>query len=236
MTVSLVLPCYNPPPGWEKTVFSSFGAFRSRLGIPVELVVVMDGASNSVTKESTQFLEKNITGLRLITYAENKGKGYAIRQGVTNANGDIIIYTDIDFPYTTDSMVEIFQALNSRNTDIAVGVKNEQYYHHVPFLRRLISKYLRALIRIFLSMPITDTQCGLKGFTKNVSPLFLQTTINRYLFDLEFIRNCFRSKKYRVKAIPVTLNENIHFRSMNYRILLSESVNFIRLLFRKPKY
>jgi hypothetical protein len=129
-------------------------------------------------------------------------------------------------------MQDVFNALRSNECDVAVGVKNNDYYANVPFVRRLISRYLQGLIRSFLSMPITDTQCGLKGFKRSVVPLFLQTTIDRYLFDLEFIRNCFRSKKFKVKAIPVALNENVHFRTMNYRILLPEMINFARLIFK----
>ena len=193
----------------------------------------MDGTSEATTKESISFLEQNIPQLKLIRYEQNRGKGYAIRQGVAAAKGDIIIYTDVDFPYSPDSMYKIYEGLKNDESDVAIGVKNDDYYAHVPMLRRIISRFLRFLIRMFLSMPITDTQCGLKGFKRSVAPLFLQTTIDRYLFDLEFVRNCFKSKKYCVRAIPVALNENVHFRSMNYRILLSESVDFIRLLFRK---
>jgi hypothetical protein len=62
--------------------------------------------------------------------------------------------------------------------------------------------------------------------------LFLQTTINRYLFDLEFIRNCYKGKTLRVKPVPVALNENVHFRKMDYRILLPEMLNFVKLIFK----
>jgi glycosyltransferase involved in cell wall biosynthesis len=226
MTVSLVLPCYHPPEGWEQLVSSSFHSFCNSLQHPAELLVVFDGSSSGVSVKALSYL-------KIIQYPNNRGKGYAIRQGVAEAAGDIIIYTDIDFPYSIESMSAIYKTLKDNECDVAVGVKDADYYSHVPLLRRIISKYLRALIRLFLSMPITDTQCGLKGFNRSVAPLFLQTTIDRYLFDLEFIRNCFRSKKYRVKAISVSLNENIHFRSMNYRILLSESLNFIRLITSK---
>lgn len=234
MTVSLVLPCYNPPNGWEQSVHYSYGSFSKAIQDPVELVIVIDGESTSVTESALSYLQQNIPQNKIIRYGQNMGKGYAIRQGVKMATGNVIIYTDVDFPYATESMLQIYSGLKNNEFDVAVGVKDETYYHHVPFIRRIISRFLRFIIRLFLSMPITDTQCGLKGFNKSVTPLFLQTTINRYLFDLEFIRNCFRSKKYRVRAIPVTLNEDIQFRKMNYRILLSESVNFIRLLFRKP--
>jgi len=233
MVVSLVLPCYNPPPDWEQTVCSNYQSFCGSVQEAVELVIVMDGISTAVTKEAMHYLEQNIPGLKTVKYENNRGKGYAIRQGVAIATGSIILYTDIDFPYSPQSMLTIYKGLKEDEFDVGVGVKNEAYYAHVPFLRRVISRYLRFFIQLFLSMPITDTQCGLKGFNRSVVPLFLQTTIDRYLFDLEFIRNCFKSKKYRVKAIPVALNENVHFRRMDYRILFPEMVNFVKLLFGK---
>jgi glycosyltransferase involved in cell wall biosynthesis len=230
--VSLVLPCYKPPSGWEQTICSAYSSFGKSVAGDVELIIVLDGESATVTKDALSFLEKNIPQLKLVKYPDNRGKGYAIRQGVVVASGEMIIYTDIDFPYTEASMRAIYDGLSKDEFEVGVGVKNDAYYAHVPFLRKVISHFLRFLIRIFLSMPVTDTQCGLKGFRRSVTPLFLQTTIDRYLFDLEFVRNCFKSKKYRVKAIPVTLNENVHFRSMDYRILLPEMVNFVKLLFK----
>ena len=233
MTVSLVVPCYNPPEAWEQTVCSSWKRFCSETGTSAELVLVIDGVSKNVTNARLSFLKQNIDTLKLISYEQNRGKGYALRKGVSVAAGDIIIYTDIDFPYKMESMLTVYQRLCSDACDIAIGIKDGDYYGHVPFIRRTISHFLRFIIRQFLSMPITDTQCGLKGFKKEAAHLFLTTTIDRYLFDLEFVRNCFKSKKYKVVAIPVTLNENVLFRSMNYRILLSESVNFMRLLFKR---
>ncbi len=231
MSLSLVLPCYNPQQGWEQNACSAYRTFCSKINDPVELIVVMDGKSDSVTNGTTTFLEQNIRTLKIIKYDENKGKGYALRKGVEAATGEIILYTDIDFPYTIESMIVIYQGLKNNEFEVGIGVKNDAYYAHVPVLRRAISRFLRVLIKLFLSMPVTDTQCGLKGFRRNVAPLFLQTKIDRYLFDLEFVHKCFKSKKYIVKSIPVQLNENVRFRSMDYRILLPEMINFIKLLF-----
>ena len=233
MIVSLVLPCYNPPPDWEQIVCEKYSSFSKRIAGTLELVVVLDGTSANVTERSLSFLKQQIQKLSVVEYADNRGKGYAIRQGVAKANGDIIVYTDVDFPYTEDSMYLIYERLKADECDVAIGVKDAVYYTHVPFVRRLISRWLRFVVRTFLSMPITDTQCGLKGFKREVAPVFQQTTIDRYLFDLEFVRNCYRNKKFRVLAVPVSLNENVHFRKMNFRILLPEMLNFARLLFRK---
>ena len=232
MMVSLVLPCYNPAPGWEQSVCSNFKSFCNNAQDQAELIIVLDGKSANISKDILLFLHQNIPQLTIIEYPDNHGKGYAIRQGVAAAKGDIIIYTDIDFPYTSASILDIYTQLKEDSCDVAIGVKNAAYYAHVPFIRRIISRYLQFFIKIFLSMPVTDTQCGLKGFKNSVTPLFLKTTINRYLFDLEFVRNCYKSKKYRVLPFPVTLNENVHFRKMNFRILLPEMFSFIKLLFK----
>jgi glycosyltransferase involved in cell wall biosynthesis len=202
--------------------------------LPIELVLVMDGDDHHNRKEDVKQITISIPNFKLIEYTANKGKGFAIRQGAAAATGDIIIYTDIDFPYSNESVQSIFTTLTDEGYDVAVGVKNEDYYKLVPPMRRSISKGLRLLIRVFLSMPVTDTQCGLKGFRKEIKQLFLQTTINRYLFDLEFVRNCFRLKPpIKLKAVPVQLKTGVHFRNMNYRILLPEMLNFIKLLFKK---
>lgn len=232
MAVSLVLPCYNPPKDWEQNVCSSYRVFCGRTGEDAELVVVLDGAGSTVANEALTFLSQNISHLKVVQYEENRGKGYALRKGVEVVTGDIIIYTDVDFPYTMDSMCAIYDGLNNNEFDVGVGVKNDAYYAHVPYVRKVISRFLRLLIRVFLSMPVTDTQCGLKGFRSPVASLFLKTTIDRYLFDLEFIRNCFKAKEFRVQAVKVALNENVRFRRMDYRILLPEMINFIRLLFK----
>jgi glycosyltransferase involved in cell wall biosynthesis len=231
MTVSIVVPCYNLQQGWEKIVFSNYQSFCSRTGVPVSLILVMDGAVPEPS--AIAFLTEKISAIKLVTYPINAGKGYAIRQGVKEAKGDIIIYTDVDFPYTENSLHAVYQSLANDECDVAVGIKNDAYYEHVPAVRNFISRGLRFCIRLFLSVPITDTQCGLKGFKKEVTALFLQTTINRYLFDLEFIRNCFKDKKFRMKTIPLTLKDNVHFSKVNYRILFSESVNFLRLLTKR---
>ena len=185
-------------------------------------------------KSLDQFLLLAINSIANFQYIENKenrGKGYAIRCGMTKASGDYIIYTDIDFPYSVDSTVAIYNQLMLDKCDVAAGVKDKAYYKDVPKMRKVISKGLQFFTKTLLSLPISRTQCGLKGFKKSIKYLFLETTIDRYLFDIEFLRNAYK-KKYKVVPIPVVLNENVVFRKMNYKILLPEILNFVKLLFK----
>lgn len=230
MPVSLILPCYKPQQGWDEIVVREYALFCRAIQQQVELIIVFDGQSEEVTDGKIDELKQRIPGLTVISYIANMGKGYATRKGIAVASGTTMLYTDIDFPYSIASMVQVYDKLHRNECDIAVGIKDEDYYRHVPMARRTISKGLRFLTGGLLSMPITDTQCGLKGFNIIAKEAFLGTTINRYLFDLEFIYKSYRSGSYRIAAIPVGLKEGIRFRKMNYRILLPEMLNFLKLL------
>ncbi len=231
--LSIVLPCYNPPQHWEQNVWVAYQEIIKELSDPPEIIVVNDGSTQAVDAASIEFLRKKLPDFRYLTYEPNQGKGAALRHGVSQATGDWVIYTDIDFPYTTISFLNIWTLL-VQGADVALGVKDAGYYHHVPKVRVYISRGLRFLIGFFFRMPVTDTQCGLKGFNQKGRTVFLATTIQRYLCDLEFVYQCFRTKPpLKIKSYEVALKDNIQFRKMNYRILFSEGLNFMKILLKR---
>jgi hypothetical protein len=101
---------------------------------------------------------------------------------------------------------------------------------NMPKARVYISKTLRFFIRKFLSIPTDDTQCGLKGFNTKGKEVFLQTKINRYLFDLEFVFLSAR-QSLSIAQVPVELKSGIVLSKMRGFILLGEGINFLRILF-----
>jgi hypothetical protein len=127
--------------------------------------------------------------------------------------------------------LKIYSELKSENTDVVIGIRGEEYYTHLPQARVRISKLLRWFIKKFLRIPTDDTQCGLKGMNQKGKEVFLQTTINRYLFDLEFIFLSAR-KKLSIKTIEVELRPEIVLSKMNWKILLQEFRNFLKIFVR----
>lgn len=230
--LSIILPCYEPPDVWAQNIVRNYKAIKEHIAEDIELILVNDGSKKTISDADILLLTNSIPHFIYIDNKENRGKGYAIRCGVEQAKGDVIVYTDIDFPYTLNSFLKLYHELTIDNVDVVAGVKDTKYYEHVPLMRRIVSKTLRAMTRVLLSIPITDTQCGLKGFSKSVKPIFLSTTIDRYLFDIEFIRAASK-KGYSIKSIPVMLNDSIQFSKMNYKILLPEMMNFVRIIFQK---
>lgn len=160
------------------------------------------------------------------------GKGYALREGVKVADAQCVIYTDIDFPYEEASLLEVARHLLRGEADVVAGVRDDGYYAGVPADRRRISRFLRWMLRTFLRLRITDTQCGLKGFNQAGRTIFLQTTINRFLFDLEFIFLASRNAGLRLKPVQATLKPGIVFSHVSLRVLGREGWNFLRVFFR----
>ena len=231
-SLDIILPCYNPPQNWAENVIQVFSEIQSRLKeVNINLIIVNDGSSTMDWNE-IQKIKNTISQFVNISYEINKGKGYALREGIKTSNADICIYTDIDFPYTTNSFIKIWEVLKNNNTDIAIGVKDKNYYSHVPPGRKFISKILRAGTKNILRLKISDTQCGLKGFNKKGKNIFLKTTIDRYLFDLEFIFMVSRQKEVSMLPVEIELKENIQFSSMRTGILLSEGFNFMKIFFK----
>lgn len=233
INLSIVLPVFNPCLGWSELIVKQFRAIEVHFfNLKLELIVVNDGSTNVIFEKGKTVLE-TLPNCKVISYEINKGKGHALRQGVMAARASVVVYTDIDFPYSFLSFQNISTTLLQNEADVAIGVKDKNYYKQVPPFRKFISKLLRFFIRTTLRIPTDDTQCGLKGMNQKGKTIFLQTTIDRYLFDLEFVFLCAREKSLRLNTQEVFLREDVAFRKMNWRILLPEAGNFLKILWRR---
>ena len=112
------------------------------------------------------------------------------------------------------------------------GIRNQEYYQHTPSDRKIISKVLRWLNKQLLGLTITDTQAGLKGCNEKGRGVFLQTEIDRYLFDLEFLYLCTRKKGIVASSIPIVLKDGVIFSRFNHKVLLAEGMNFMKVFIK----
>ncbi|MCB9082665.1 MAG: glycosyltransferase family 2 protein [Lewinellaceae bacterium] len=229
--LDIILPCYNPIPGWEKTVVQSYQRITELLPeSPIGLILVNDGSTRQVTATQLDWLQSQIPQLQIISYTENRGKGYAVRQGAAKAKAPWVIFTDIDFPYQETDLVAVYQQLQQSKADIVVGVRAGNYYENAPRYRVFISKVLKFMIRQLLRTSITDSQGGLKGFSPKGRQILLATRIDRYLFDLELVKKASRTPQITIAPQVVNLKPGVVFAPIGWRILQRELVNFIRIL------
>lgn len=234
-----MLPCYRPPEGWTDRIVEASQYLSDREEpISHRMIIVNDGTPGGVPPWAIKQLETQLPAFLFLDLPQNQGKGAAMRAGVAATEAEVIIFTDIDFPYTFASLEKLYFALAKHETEVAIGIKDSSYYAHLPQGRVRISRFLRWLARTFLRISITDTQCGLKGFRAAGKEIFLQTSISRYLADLEFIFLTDRRKELKMQAYEVKLREGVVFSKVNLRILLTEGMNFMKVFvrsFTRPK-
>jgi len=201
-------------------------------GVLNSIILVNDGSTNEISDKAIENLVGAHPEVKLIEYPKNKGKGYAVRTGVKSSDAELQIYTDIDIPYVEDSIIRFYGLLADDAADVVVASRGDSYYDSLSAFRRILSKSLRWLNGLLFGLKIKDTQGGLKGFNAAGRKVFLQTRINRYLFDLEFIQKASKVG-LRLKALDVMLKPDIILPSPSPMILLKELNNFVRLLFSR---
>jgi glycosyltransferase involved in cell wall biosynthesis len=232
--IDIVLPCYNPVPGWDHVVLERTEALR--LAMPYcrfRITVVNDGSRSDRVLAGLKRLEQEGNDIRQISYHPNMGKGFAIRTGVRQSTAQVIMYTDIDFPYTLESMLSVLRPLLDDETDVALAVRNKTYYNALPPLRRWMSRLLKLANAHLLGLHTSDTQGGLKAFRNTLRETFLDTEINRYLFDLEFVYLLSRRKDVRIQAIECNLRQGVVMSPVRLRILIREFLNFFVVIIKR---
>lgn len=239
MTFDLIIPVYNPPSCWEISMTQTLDKLlkQSRdLGNSLEhIIIVNDGSIRNFTNKETDFLKSYKLPLKVISYVENRGKGFALREGIKESISEHCIYTDSDFPFGIESITSTIEKLKN-GFDIVAGCRNRNlYYNKTPFKRRVVSKMLMAINKHILKLDFDDTQAGIKGFNSSGKELFLKTSINRFLFDLEFILLATSLQQINLTSIDVTPLPGIQFSNFKTKILLQESLNLCKLILKRKK-
>lgn len=230
--IDLILPCYNPPPGWTEMVRMYFDRLQTLLpGVELRLTIANDGSERHVGAEAQQQLRRYIPTAQIAGYEKNRGKGYALRHAVRQCTAPYIIYTDYDFPFELESIKSVADALLN-HADVVVGKRSNSYYEQLPMKRKIMSKVSRCLNKYLLRIPACDTQGGLKGFNRKGREIFLQTKIEQFLFDTEFVFKACRRKDLALQAVPIQTREGVVFSNMGAKVLRKELKNFLRILFR----
>lgn len=227
--ISIVLPCYNPLPGWSRTLQDAVCELETKLsGTSIEYIVSNDGSANLRLMNIPAL--SGIPNLTLLDSVINEGKGSAIRKGAAMARGEIIVYTDIDFPFGTDPIVEMIRIFQDNpHCAFVYGNRGKDYFKMLPLKRRLVSKVLQVANRFFLGKHITDSQAGIKGFRRDLLPQLLATRTNTFIFEIELILSLLQNG-FEIHRLDVSVKPSVIFTDFSLKVLLREAANFIKII------
>lgn len=231
--IDIVLPCYNPHPGWEENVISNMQKlYEVYPFIIFTLYIVPDGSKRGHTADTKKKIISALPRVNFVDYPSNQGKGYAVRAGVAQCTSEYVIYTDYDFPYTDISLYQVIESLLT-GVDVVVAVRDRNYQKNLPLFRRFLSNSSHWINRLLLGLRINDTQGGLKGFNRKGRDIFLSTQINSFLFDTEFIYKAAHRKDIRIQAVKTRIKDGLAVSEMGFKVIRKELKNFLIILRNK---
>jgi dolichyl-phosphate beta-glucosyltransferase len=208
--ISLVLPAFNPGLLVDST-WKQLHDFRQSAPGNWELLFVCDGCTDG-TAERLRALTRGVAGVRVLSYEQNKGKGYAVRLGLQAARGQWRLFTDFDLAYGFEDINRVVDTLQ-KGAEVAVAsrvhpesrmVLPPQLLGYV-YRRRLQSMVFSAAVRWILPIEFGDTQAGLKGFSARAASMVLpRLTCCGFEFDCELLTACTRLG-LEVAEVPVTV-------------------------------
>lgn len=226
--IDVVIPCFNPSPGWEKMLIEYTSKIEKELNGKLNLIVVNDGSQKGFDQETIDYIYNSKNNTKIISYTANRGKGYALREGVGFCKSNYTIFTDYDCPYTVRSIKEVIETLYN-GADIVVATRNNTYRHSLPPFRRFLSIISCLLNRYILCISPFDTQGGLKAFNQKGREIFLLTKIDTFLFDTEFIYLANKINHVKIRQVIVEARNGIKSTGYPMSVVLFELLNWVKI-------
>lgn len=228
--LSVVIPAFNEEKSLPETLNSVLGYLKKQ-SYSWEVILSDDGSSDH-TRELFLEFQKSFPEFKLVSGQKNRGKGFAVKKGVSYSRGELVLFMDAD---NSTKIVELEKALPlfNRGADVVIGsrrLKDSLITKSQPAYRRFLGEFFRLFVKILFGLVYDDTQAGFKVFNRKAKKLFEAQTLSGFGFDVELL---FLAKKLglEVREIPIQWR-NSAGSHVNFRKMLQAIFDLIGLRFR----
>ena len=197
MKLSIIIPVYNE----EKTIVDILKIINKvDYKIPFEIVAVNDGSTdkthNLLLKSKRQF-----ENIRIISYRKNRGKGYALRKGVKNSKGGIIIFQDADLEYNPRQIAILIKSIINNECDVVYGSRFLGKPKNMRLSFFIGNKFLTFVTNLLFGSSLSDIQTCYKAMPRDI---FKKLNLKSDRFEIESeITSKILKNGYRIKEIPI---------------------------------
>jgi glycosyltransferase involved in cell wall biosynthesis len=198
MNLSVIIPVYN-----EKNTINDVVRRVIATNLTSEIVIVDDGSKDG-TREILSQLDGN-DGVRVILHEKNAGKGAAVRTGLQNAKGDILLIQDADMEYDPREYAGLLKPIEEGLADVVYGSRFLGAPHRaILFWNMVANKLLTLMTNILYNNILTDMETGYKVFKREVVE-DMPLRANRFDFEPEFTAKILK-RNVRVYEVPIAFN------------------------------
>lgn len=201
----------------------SFGRYFKNL----EIIAVIDGMLDRSFEEA-----RKVSGVKVVGYQNNRGKGYALKHGFRYCTGDFVTFIDGDRDINPKVFWNFLPYMTT--ADMVIGSKRHPFSSlEYPLHRRILSSGYHLFSWLVLGLRLKDTQTGLKLMKRELLEVVLPLTlVKRYAFDVEL---CFLAHKhgFRIAEAPIEIKYKKNNGSgVNYKAIFGMFVDTIAIRYR----
>ena len=195
--LSVVVPCYN-----ERATVAEL--LRRVKQVPIEKeIIVIDDASTDGSRDVVASLAEQWPEIRHILQPVNQGKGAAIRRGIAEARGDIVVIQDADLEYDPEEYAKLVQPIVDGHADVVFGSRFEGYPRRVMlYWHRLGNTFLTFLSNMTTNLDLTDMETCYKAFRREVIQS-IPINSDRFGFEPEITAKVAK-RGYRIFEVPIS--------------------------------
>lgn len=209
--LSLIIPAYNEAKRLGSTLEQVLAYLKAQ-PYGSEVIVVDDGSTDDTVgvAQASFAAHAGPVATRVLAQTANRGKGYAVRQGLLAATGTVALFSDADLSTPITELPQLLNPILAGEFDVVFGsraVDRTLVGVHQPWLREQSGRFFNLVMQAVTGLPYVDTQCGFKAFRLNVSrPIVEGAVLDRFGFDVELLYLAHRAG-LRLREQPVRWND-----------------------------
>ena len=235
MDISVIIPALNEQHKIVQDIEETAN-FLAQSNLSGEIIVVDDGSRDKTSDLANKSILPPSVSLKVITFKQHHGKGFAVRTGVLDSQGNFVMFMDSGRNVPLTYILTGLELIQSGSCDIAIGSRHlpgSIIYKPLIWYRRLFSIIFRIVVKFYLNIPkhLTDTQCGFKIYQGKVArELYASCISNGFIFDVEIILRaqnkgrcmrefeiewtCDRDTRLSISSTPIMIKELIDLKKI----------------------
>ena len=227
--LSIVIPAFNEAGRIADPLRRIHDHVQGR-GLRAEFVIVDDGSTDGTAEVVRRIAADLGMTLRVLNPSAHRGKGHAVRVGMTAARGRAVLMTDADMSTPIDELDRFLPYLRD-GAQVVIGSRRlggAVIEVRQPFLREAMGRVFTFLTQLLI-VRVSDATCGFKLFTREAAhQIFSRLTLDDWSFDAEAL---FVARKlgYAIREVPVAWRDAAGTKVHRGRDAVRAAVGLVRI-------